>query len=106
MNPGKIVDSPPMTENLRFGTSYETKQTEKGFSFIKEGGTFASAIEMCNGQGACRKITSGIMCPSYMATRDEEHSTRGRANALRASISGAIPFETFSSERMHLVMDL
>jgi len=106
MNPGKIVDSPPMTENLRFGTSYETKQTEKGFSFIKEGGTFASAIEMCNGQGACRKITSGVMCPSYMATRDEEHSTRGRANALRASISGAIPFETFTSERMHQVMDL
>ena len=106
MNPGKIVNSPPMTENLRFGTAYNTEKTLSGFSFLPEGGTFASAVEMCNGQGACRKITNGVMCPSYMATRDEEHSTRGRANALRAAISGAIPFETFTSDRMYQVMDL
>ena len=53
-----------------------------------EGGGFARAVEMCNGAGVCRKLSDGVMCPSFMATRDEEHSTRGRANALRAAISG------------------
>ena len=105
MNPGKIVDSPPMTTNLRFGKEYRTVEVESGFSFREEGG-FASAIEMCNGQGACRKITSGIMCPSYMATRDEEHSTRGRANALRAAIAGKLPKDSLTSKRMYEVMDL
>ena len=65
MNPGKIVDSPSMTENLRYGTSYNTLPIKTGFSFEQENG-FAAAIEMCNGQGACRKTTSGVMCPSYM----------------------------------------
>ena len=83
MNPGKIVDSPPMTENLRYGTTYNTINPGNGFGFNTEGGSLPSAIEMCNGQGECRKVTSGTMCPSYMVTRDEEHSTRGRANALR-----------------------
>lgn len=105
MNPGKIVDSPPMTDNLRFGASYSTIPKQTGFSFSEEGG-FASAIEMCNGQGACRKVTGGVMCPSYMVTRDEEHSTRGRANALRATMSGALPHGTLSDDRLFDVMDL
>tara|TARA_B100002003_G_C14136205_1_gene546466 strand:- start:898 stop:2634 length:1737 start_codon:yes stop_codon:yes gene_type:complete len=106
MNPGKIVDSPSMTDNLRYGTSYHTLNPDTGFAYRTEGGSFASAIEMCNGQGACRKVIGGTMCPSYMATRDEEHSTRGRANALRATISGALPPEAITQERMYEVMDL
>ena len=105
MNPGKIVDSPPMTENLRYGTTYRTLSPETGFKFSEEG-NFATAIEMCNGQGACRKVHGGTMCPSYMATRDEEHSTRGRANALRAAMSGAIPTDMLTSDRLYQVMDL
>ena len=105
MNPGKIVDPPPMTENLRVDPSYRTLGLRTGFAYSEEG-SFASAIEMCNGQGACRKVLSGTMCPSYMATRDEEHSTRGRANALRAAISGALPVDALASERLYEVMDL
>ena len=105
MNPGKIVDPPPMTDNLRYGPTYSTIKTETGFSFNEEG-SFANAIEMCNGQGACRKIDGGTMCPSYMVTRDEEHSTRGRANALRAAMSGALPPETLEDQRLYEVMDL
>ena len=105
MNPGKIVDSPPMTENLRVDPTYRTLEVKTGFGFSEQGG-FASAVEMCNGQGACRKVTSGTMCPSYMVTRDEEHSTRGRANALRAAISGALPVDALTSRRLYNVLDL
>ena len=105
MNPGKIVDSPPMTENLRVDPTYRTLDLNTGFSFSEQGG-FASAVEMCNGQGACRKVTSGTMCPSYMVTRDEEHSTRGRANALRAAISGALPIDALAGKRLYDVLDL
>ena len=106
MNPGKIVDSQPMTDNLRYGANYHTLTRETGFAYRTEGGSFASAIEMCNGQGACRKVIGGTMCPSYMVTRDEEHSTRGRANALRATISGALPPGAITQKRMYEVMDL
>ncbi|MBM3945303.1 MAG: oxidoreductase, partial [SAR202 cluster bacterium] len=63
-------------------------------------------IEQCNGQGACRKSHVGTMCPSFMATRDEEHSTRGRANALRSAISGALPLDALTGKRLHDVLDL
>ena len=105
MNPGKIVDSPPMTENLRTGPSQRTLDVETGFAFSEEG-SFASAIELCNGQGACRKVQGGTMCPSYMATRDEEHSTRGRANALRAAMSGALGEASLADKRLYDVLDL
>ena len=105
MNPGKIVDAVPMTEDLRISPRYRPLELTTGFAFSEQGG-FAGAIEMCNGQGACRKVTSGTMCPSFMATRDEEHSTRGRANALRAAISGALPLDAMTSRRLHDVMDL
>ena len=105
MNPGKIVDSPPITENLRVSPAYRSLDVKTGFAFSEEG-SFASAIEMCNGQGACRKVLSGTMCPSYMATRDEEHSTRGRANALRAAMSGAMPAGSLTSKRLYDVLDL
>src|SRR5688572_33124470 len=73
--------------------------------FRSQGG-FAASVEMCNGVGACRKTLEGTMCPSYMATKDEEHSTRGRANALRAVLSGHLPKAEFTGRRLYEVMDL
>ncbi len=105
MNPGNIVDSPPLTENLRYGPEYKTWEPVTLLDFSRQGG-FAASVEMCNGVGVCRKTMEGTMCPSYMATKDEEHSTRGRANALRAVLSGRVPPSDFTSRRLHEVMDL
>jgi FAD/FMN-containing dehydrogenase/Fe-S oxidoreductase len=105
MNPGNIVDSPPLTEHLRYGPEYKTWEPVTLLDFTKQGG-FAASVEMCNGAGVCRKTLEGTMCPSYMATKDEEHSTRGRANALRAVLSGHLPAAGFTSHRLYEVMDL
>lgn len=105
LNPEKIVDTPSITEHLRLGPTYETIPVLEELDWTEEGG-FAQAVEMCNGNGACRKLESGTMCPSFMATREEEHSTRGRANALRAVLSGTLPPEEFTGSRMYEVMDL
>jgi Fe-S oxidoreductase len=105
MNPGKIVDAPPMTESLRIGPGYQTWEPETTLDFTAQGG-FAAAVEMCNGMGVCRKKLEGTMCPSYMATLDEEHSTRGRANALRTVLSGKVPEEDFTNTRLYSVLDL
>lgn len=105
MNPGKIIDPPPMTENLRFGPKYNTISIDTYFDYSDQDG-FNRAIEMCNGVGACRKTLTGTMCPSFIATREEEHSTRGRANALRSVISGALPTTDLTSERLYNVLDL
>jgi len=105
MNPGNIVDSPGILENLRYGVDYKTWAPVTMLDFSAQGG-FAASVEMCNGVGVCRKKLEGTMCPSYMATRDEEHSTRGRANALRAVLSGRMPATEFHGERLYEVMDL
>ena len=105
MNPGKVFDTPHLLENLRFGDEYDTHEIETRLDFSREGG-FAGAIEMCNGVGACRKLNMGAMCPSYMATREEEHTTRGRANVLRAAISGKFPIDQLTSRRTFEVLDL
>ena len=105
MNPGKVFDTPDMRENLRYGSDYETAPIPTKLDWTADG-SFAGAIERCNGVGACRKINAGAMCPSYMATREEEHSTRGRANALRGALSGAIPLDEIRSDRMFEVLDL
>jgi FAD/FMN-containing dehydrogenase/Fe-S oxidoreductase len=105
MNPGNIVASPGVTEHLRYGPQYKTWQPTTLLDFSAQGG-FAAAVEMCNGVGVCRKTLEGTMCPSYMITRDEEHSTRGRANALRAVLSGKVPAADFAGARLHEVMDL
>ncbi len=86
-NPGKIVDTPPLTANLRYGAGYRTPDPETFFDYTAHGG-LGRAVEMCSGVGACRKTLTGTMCPSYMATRDEAHTTRGRANALRLAMAG------------------
>ena len=105
MNPGKVFDTPDMRENLRYGSDYETAPIPTKLDWTADG-SFAGAIERCNGVGACRKVNAGAMCPSYMATREEEHSTRGRANALRGALSGAIPLDEIRSDRMFEVLDL
>ncbi len=105
MNPGNLVDSPGVTQNLRYGAEYKTWEPKTLLDFSEQGG-YAAAVEMCNGVGVCRKKLEGTMCPSYMATRDEEHSTRGRANALRAVLSGRAPSGEFTGKRLFEVMDL
>ncbi|MGE3798275.1 MAG: FAD-binding and (Fe-S)-binding domain-containing protein, partial [Thermomicrobiales bacterium] len=106
MNPGKKVDAPSMTENLRFGPSYKPVDIKTHLDFSREGG-FMAAVEMCNGAAVCRKLKAGTMCPSYMATRDENDTTRARANALRNALAGNI-FEPkdFASRETYEVMDL
>ena len=104
MNPGKIIDCPPMTENLRYGPSYSADSLSTSLDFSVDT-NFAGAVEMCNGMGACRKL-DGTMCPSFMATRDEEHSTRGRANLLRAAMSGKLPEGAMTSQRLYDALDL
>ena len=84
LNPGKIIGAPKMDVNLRYGVDYRTRLWETSLSFARNGGMDV-AIEQCNGQGVCRKDT-GVMCPSFQATREEMHSTRGRANLLRQLI--------------------
>jgi FAD/FMN-containing dehydrogenase/Fe-S oxidoreductase len=106
-NPGKIVDAPPMDTQLREDPSQPRKQIDTFFEFGKDG--FMAAIEKCNGSGDCRKLSSsgGTMCPSYQVTRDEVHSTRARANALREFInSSANGQNAFDHPELKEVLDL
>ncbi|MBZ5495248.1 MAG: FAD-binding protein [Acidobacteriia bacterium] len=105
MNPGKIVDAPPMTSHLRYGPPYAAVKVGTHLDFSRDGG-LVRAVEQCNGMGVCRKLDTGTMCPSYMATLEEEHSTRGRANALRAALSGILPFEEYAGDRIAEALDL
>ena len=105
MNPGKIVDALPMDANLRFGPHYQLRPLPTTFHYRDHGG-FAQTVEQCAGVGACRKTGAGTMCPSYMATRDEEHSTRGRANALRLAMSGQLGPDAMTSDRLDEVLSL
>lgn len=86
LNPGKIVDPPPMDTSLRYGAGYRAQPWTASLAFHKSRG-LETAVDQCNGAGVCRK-QEGVMCPSFQATREEMHSTRGRANLLRALISG------------------
>jgi Fe-S oxidoreductase/FAD/FMN-containing dehydrogenase len=88
LNPHKMFDAPPMDTGLRYGIAYRSHAWQPGIDFSRNGG-LETAIEQCNGQGVCRK-DDGVMCPSFQATREEMHSTRGRANLLRALISGGV----------------
>lgn len=105
LNPGIITGARPMTEDLRFGAQYETIDLRTNLDFSDDLG-FASAVEMCNGAGVCRKLGSGTMCPSFMATREEEHSTRGRANALRNVLNGRLELHSLTGRRLYETMDL
>lgn len=105
LNPGKIVDAPKMDERalFRFKPDYrvgELKTTLDWSAYPGAGGGFQGAIEMCNNNGACRKLEGGVMCPSYRATRNEKDVTRGRANTLRLAISGQLGPGALSSDEM------
>ena len=93
LNPGKIVEVPPLTEALRMGPDYRPAPVASGLAFFDAEGRdvgFVEAVEACNGSAVCRKVGVGTMCPPFMATREEKDSTRGRANALREAFSGGL----------------
>ena len=101
MNPGKIVDPPKMDNRqlFRFKPGYETQDLDTALDWHAWGG-FAGAVEMCNNNGACRKLDAGVMCPSYRVTKDEKHLVRGRANSLRLAISGQLGEDALTSPEM------
>ncbi len=105
-NPGKIVDTPPMNSSLRFIPGQKTPLYNTAFDFSATEG-IVRAAEQCNGAGDCRKteLTGGTMCPSYMATRNEKHTTRARANIFR-EIAGREELNPFESEQIKEVFDL
>jgi FAD/FMN-containing dehydrogenase/Fe-S oxidoreductase len=88
MNPGKVVDAYPVDENLRWGPHYHPWEPETHFAFTEDRGSFSYAANRCVGTGKCRKHDSGTMCPSYMVTREEKHSTRGRSRLLFEMLEG------------------
>jgi FAD/FMN-containing dehydrogenase/Fe-S oxidoreductase len=104
-NPGKITDAPPLTSNLRYGANYQTPNPFTWFDYSEHGG-MAGAVEMCSGVGACRKKLSGTMCPSYMATREESASTRGRANVLRLAMTGKLEESGLGDKGVYQALDL
>lgn len=106
-NPGKIVNTPPMDTSLRYTAGQETPMPETYFDFSEHNGILRAA-EMCNGSGDCRKTekSGGTMCPSYMATRDEKHTTRARANMLRETITNSTKANRFDDENLLDVLDL
>ena len=104
-NPGKIVDSPALTENLRFGAGYVSPNPKTHFDFSEYGG-MGGAVEMCSGLGACRKKLDGTMCPSYMATKEEKDVTRGRANVLRLAMTGRLAEAGLDDKGVYDSLDL
>jgi Fe-S oxidoreductase len=104
-NPGRIVDTPPIASHLRFGPGYRTPEARTWFDYSRHGG-FARAVEMCSGVGACRQTREGTMCPSFVATREEAHSTRGRANVLRMAMSGRLGEAGLTDRGVYDVLDL
>jgi len=110
-NPGKIVDAPRMDDRslFRFAPGYHVKDfpTQLDWSaWPGAAGGFQGAVEMCNNNGACRKLEGGVMCPSFRVTRDERDSTRGRANSLRLALSGQLGTDALVSDAMAETMSL
>src|SRR5437773_2235411 len=106
LNPHKVVDAYLPTENLRLGADYKPLQPETHFKFPDDGGSFAKASLRCIGLGECRKQDAGTMCPSYMVTLEEEHSTRGRAHMLWEMLQGEVLREGWRDEKIKHAMDL
>lgn len=106
-NPGKIVDTPPITESLRVIPGKLTPEFKTEFDFSRYRGYFRS-IEKCNGSGDCRKseLLGGTMCPTFMATRDEDKSTRGRANILREFLYSTEKEKPFGQQEIYDILDL
>ena len=111
MNPGKLIDATRVydpVENLRHGPPDGTEpiRLQTHFAFAADNGSLEHATERCVGVGACRKAVGGVMCPSYRATGEEQHSTRGRAHLLWEMLAGALRHEGFRSKAVHDALDL
>ena len=106
MNPGKVVDPYRLDENLRLGPTYNPIPVTTHFRFPTDEGDFAKAALRCVGVGLCRRSEGGTMCPSYMVTRDEQHSTRGRARMLFEMLQGDVITGGWQDERVKDALDL
>jgi Fe-S oxidoreductase len=108
LNPGKIVRPLRMDDRalMRFPAGYRAADPQRTALDWSEWGGFGGAVEMCNNNGTCRRTLGGVMCPSYRATLDEQHVTRGRANSLRLAISGQLGLDAFTSREMKETLDL
>jgi FAD/FMN-containing dehydrogenase/Fe-S oxidoreductase len=107
MNPGKVVDPYPLDTNLRLGTDFAPPLVQTHFSYPEDHGSFAHAAARCVGIGKCRHHSGGTMCPSYMVTREEEDSTRGRARILFEMMRGTnSEVELWRSDEVHRALDL
>ena len=106
MNPNKVVNAYLPTENLRLGADYKPNDPKTYFQFPDDGGSFAKATLRCIGLGECRKHDSGSMCPSYMVTLEEEHSTRGRAHMLFEVLQGEVVRDGWKDEHVKKALDL
>lgn len=104
MNPGKIVDGPPLTENLKLSPQSKNLKIPTLLDFSSEGG-FELAVDMCNGNGQCRK-KENVMCPSFQVSGEEYHTTRARAQTLRSIIHGKLPLQELTGEGLYEVLDL
>src|SRR3954452_17018490 len=106
MNPGKVVDPYPILSNMKLGTGYRPTEPQTHFAYPEDHGSFTRATIRCVGAGLCRDTESGTMCPSYMVTRDEQHTTRGRARILYEMLEGDVITDGFRSEEVHEALDL
>jgi Fe-S oxidoreductase len=106
MNPGKVIEPYRLDENLRLGAGYDPWQPETHFKFPDDHGSLASATLRCVGVGKCRRDEGGVMCPSFRVTRDEEHSTRGRAHLLWEMTKGDIIKDGWQNEAVKESLDL
>jgi FAD/FMN-containing dehydrogenase/Fe-S oxidoreductase len=106
MNPGKVIDPYRLDENLRLGTGYNPPQVRTHFQFPNESGGFAKATLRCVGVGECRRLDGGTMCPSFMVTREEMHSTRGRARLLFEMLQGDPLTGGWQDEHVKEALDL
>jgi FAD/FMN-containing dehydrogenase/Fe-S oxidoreductase len=109
MNPGKLIDPVAVydpVENLRIGPGYQPAKAKTWFQYPGDQGSFSEATERCVGVGACRKQDHGTMCPSYMATREEKHSTRGRAHLLWEMMQGNVIKDGWRNKEVHEALEL
>lgn len=110
MNPGKVVDPYRIDENLRVQTQDLIKESTTHFHFIDDNRSFAHSVERCVGVGKCTRVSAegaeNTMCPSYMVTRDEKHSTRGRAHLLWEMLNGEVIKDGWRSEKVKEALDL